>query len=389
MKVAVSYRVMQGWRVPIFERLSQLPSVDDFCVFHGSDFPGTKVVNFKGEKAFKSKAMPTIRMKVKAKNRTICQAINLTFFYELIRYKPDVILCEGASNLFSASVAFLYASLFRKKFVWWSLGELKNRKKTIYRKILEAPIQFLERNSDAIISYSSIGAEYFKRIGVNEDRIYVAVNVIDTEKKKALIASLNTDEIYRKAHENSDFNLIFVGAITKEKRLDLLLEAFAVFEKSAPGVKLTIVGDGEYFEACKAQAVELKIENVLFTGRVVDGVSRYFLQSDLFVLPGLGGLAVSEALVHGLPVIASIADGCEKDLLGTGAGIIDEALDAEKLLVHLNELYHDRVKLSEMKQEAVRVIDSVYNIHTYMGSIQKCIEALSPDGVESPDKSAI
>ncbi|HAV13032.1 MAG TPA: hypothetical protein DCX06_06010, partial [Opitutae bacterium] len=150
-----------------------------------------------------------------------------------------------------------------------------------------------------------------------------------------------------------------------------------------------IVGDGEYFEACKAQAVALKIENITFTGRVVEGVSRYFLQSDLFVLPGLGGLAVSEALVHGLPVIASIADGCEKDLLGSGAGIIDEALDADRLLAHLSELYSDRSKLDAMQQEAIRVIDSVYNIHTYIGSIQKCIETLSPSEVESPDKSAI
>ena len=377
MKVAVSYRVMQAWRVPVFERIGRLAVVEDFCVFHGSDFPGTKVVSYKGSKDFKSKGMPTLRIKLNSRGRTICQGICPTFFYELIRFKPDVVLCEGASNLSSASTAFIYKVLFRKKVVWWSLGELKNRKKTLYRKILEAPIQFLERHSDAIISYSSYGAEYFKRIGVEPKKIYTAVNVIDTDKKREHLANLNAAEIYRKAHENSAFNIIFVGAITKEKRLDILLEAFANFEKKAPDAKLTIVGDGEHMAACLKLARKLELKNVEFTGRIVDKVSQYFLGADLFALPGLGGLAVSEALVHGLPVIASIADGCEKDLLGTGAGIIDEALDAHSLLMHFNELYQDREKLLAMKREAIRVIDSVYNIQTYMKAIQTCIESLS------------
>jgi glycosyltransferase involved in cell wall biosynthesis len=369
---------MQAWRVPVFERISKLPAVDNFCVFHGSDFPGTKVVSYKGEKDFRSKAMPTLRFKLKVRNRRICQAVNLTFFFELIRYKPDVILCEGASNLFNATVAFVYAALFRKRFVWWSLGELKNRKKTIYRKILEAPIQFMERHSDGIISYSSLGAEYFKRVGVDPTKIFVAVNVIDTDKKKAVVATLDTDEIYRKAHENSDFNLIFVGAITEEKRLDVLLRAFSEFEQKSTRSKLTIVGDGEHYEACKALANELKLKNIEFTGRVVDGVSNYFLGADLFVLPGLGGLAVSDALVHGLPVVASIADGCEKDLLGSGAGIIDEDLNVESLVEHLTALYNDRARLLKMKEEAIRVVDSVYNIQTYMDRIEECLLSLSP-----------
>jgi glycosyltransferase involved in cell wall biosynthesis len=94
------------------------------------------------------------------------------------------------------------------------------------------------------------------------------------------------------------------------------------------------------------------------------------------VLPGLGGLAVSDALVHGLPVVASIADGCEKDLLGSGAGIIDENLSVENLVEHLSTLYHDRPKLLNMKEEAIRVVDSVYNIQTYMARIEECLQSL-------------
>ena len=37
--------------------------------------------------------------------------------------------------------------------------------------------------------------------------------------------------------------------------------------------------------------------------------------SNIFVLPGTGGLAINEAMAYGLPVICSEADGTEKDLV--------------------------------------------------------------------------
>lgn len=381
MKVAVLYRVMQGWRVPIFERLSHLPNVEDLCVFHGGDFVGTKVINHKGDKDFQSKCLPTIKVNLKSKNGRICLPVNLTLLFELIRYRPDVVLCEGASNLFNAGIGFVYKVLFRKKMIWWSLGELQNRRKSLLRKIFDSLIRLIEKNADAIICYSSFGAQYFHRIGIPDEKVFVAVNVIDTDRKLDTIRRLNREGIYQESHVKSDFNIVFVGAITKEKRLDVLLEAFAKLEQTVSGARLTIVGDGECLAECKAQAKALEIRGLTFTGRVIDGVSAYFLGADLFVLPGLGGLAVSEALVHGLPVIASIADGCEKDLLGTGAGIIDEALDAERLYMHLSELHSDRIKLDAMKLEAERVIDSVYNIHTYMDQINKCLNNLVPEKV--------
>ena len=88
------------------------------------------------------------------------------------------------------------------------------------------------------------------------------------------------------------------------------------------------------------------------------------------MLPGLGGLAVSDSLVHGLPVIASIADGCEKDLLGTGAGIIEEVG---------NEVSENRIG------ERVWVFNAQYERELGTAAEYVCLpskEAISlPDGV--------
>ena len=46
IRVVITYRVCQHWRVPVFERLSQDESLD-LTVLHGSSVPKTKLVNGK------------------------------------------------------------------------------------------------------------------------------------------------------------------------------------------------------------------------------------------------------------------------------------------------------------------------------------------------------
>jgi len=372
IKVAILYRVLQGWRVPIFEKLNKLPSVE-ICVFHGKSFKKTKVVNYEGQKHFNSKCLPTIGVNLATKNGQAVMPINPTLILELTKFKPDIILCEGASNFINNYFAYIYKVLFKKKMIWWSLGEIKNRQKSLLRKIFDKPIQFLEKNMNSILAYSSFGTEYFIKLGIPKEKIFVAVNVIDTNKKKRVIKSLDCSLIYEEAHRNSVFNVLFVGALTKEKKVDILLKSFKKLETEVEAVHLTIVGDGLYKNNYIQLASELEIENVKFTGKIIDGISKYFIASDIFVLPGLGGLAVSDALVHGLPVIASIGDGCEKDLLSTGAGIIDENLTDEVLFKYLINLYKDPDKLNKMKKEAVNIIDNRFNINTYIDNVSQCI----------------
>lgn len=373
IKVVVLYRVLQGWRVPIFERLNNLEDIE-LNVIHGKSFEGTKVVNYEGRTKFKHTELPTFKVNLPTRNGRAIMPFNFTVFLELIKFKPDVIICEGASNLFNNIFAYLYKVIFRKKMIWWSLGEIKNRKKSNLRKVLDFPITFLERRMDAIISYSSIGAKYFYRLGIKKEKVFIAVNVIDTDFKQSQISVYNTEEIYSNSHIESDFNILFVGAITKEKRLDILLKAFQRFEKSNERATLTIVGGGSYLDEVKTLSLELEIKNISFKGQVIEGVSELFLGADIFVLPGLGGLAISDALTHGLPVIASIADGCEKDLLGSGAGIIVENMTEDLLYSHLNELHNSPEKLKKMKEEAVNVIKNRYNITTYVQRIKESID---------------
>jgi glycosyltransferase involved in cell wall biosynthesis len=47
-------------------------------------------------------------------------------------------------------------------------------------------------------------------------------------------------------------------------------------------------------------------------------LAKSFIASDIFILPGSGGLAVHQAMSYGKPVIVSFGDGTEADLVREG-----------------------------------------------------------------------
>jgi glycosyltransferase involved in cell wall biosynthesis len=164
--------------------------------------------------------------------------------------------------------------------------------------------------------------------------------------------------------------LLFVGALTEGKRLEDLGQVYARLKQSRPDLCLLIVGDGAYRSTLESHFANAGTPDVLFTGQVIDDVSAYFLIGDIFVLPGLGGLAVSEALVHGLPVVSAEADGCEVDLVEEGKnGYRIETGDLETLHDRIAELLDDEAKRSSMAARSKWIVKNRFNINSYMENL--------------------
>lgn len=373
VKVFVLYRVIQHWRVPIFERIANLPKVD-FNIVHGPDFPGTKVLNSKGRITFKSRKLFSFKILKKSTNGTIAMPLSPFLFFFLCIKQPDVVISEGASNFLNAVQGYLYCKLFNKKFIWWSLGKLQKREYDISRKKIDRVVRHIECTSDAIISYSTLGKKYFESLGIAPERIFVAVNVVDTDSKIEIMRSSDVSQIYDDAHIINSFNILFVGALNKEKKVDVLIKAFKKLELVNKDVYLNIVGDGDYKSTLEELCRALNVHNVSFRGNLVQGVEKYFIGSDVFVLPGLGGLAVSEAMAYGLPVIASIGDGCEADLIDQDNGYLDQDLDEQRLFVYLQELYSNRELLNNKKASSKEKILNSYNVGNYVKQINSAIK---------------
>lgn len=114
--------------------------------------------------------------------------------------------------------------------------------------------------------------------------------------------------------------IIAVGRLSREKGIDLLLEAVAQARHHCTVLlELAIIGEGEDLGALQAQAARLGLSALVrFAGRVQD-VPQQLLSADVFILPsrweGFPN-AMIEAMSLGLPVIAARCRGGVEDILG-------------------------------------------------------------------------
>ncbi len=112
-----------------------------------------------------------------------------------------------------------------------------------------------------------------------------------------------------------DFVLACVGRLHPSKGHEYLLRAMAEVVRETSGVRLLLVGEGELRPALEAMIEELELgSSVILLGHRSDAV-EIVAASDGFVLPSVVegfGLAVAEAMMLGVPVIATNLDSIQE-----------------------------------------------------------------------------
>ncbi len=371
MKLLCLYQVMFPYRVGTYEAISKLNNVD-FELWHGTDAPNSKLKNYTGRVGFSHKQILTFRVKGKTNNGGISIVYHPFLFFRLIKHKPDAILTEGASSFITATIAFLYSKLFRKKIIWWSLGSLAGRNSTGLSGLVHKWIRFMECHCDAVFAYSTQAESYFESIGVRPERIFKAVNVINTEPK--------LKEIKRSGQVVKDpgFNIVFVGAITPQKQLEILIDAIKELSEKYSDVFLHIIGDGTYLDEIKKYAsMNGKEERVVFHGRVTEGLNVMLKKYSVLALPGLGGLAIVDGMLSSLPVISGRADGTELDLIADGVnGFVTDIITKVFLLDKLIYLYDNPDEVLRMGQNSFERITGQFSFGNYMGVFVSCLKSV-------------
>jgi len=376
INVAITYRVCQHWRVPMFAKLNSHPNLD-VTVLHGTSVPETKLINGEHLEGFRHIEHFTL------KRQGHTWVFHPFIFLSLIRLNPDVILSEGGSNFLSNFLVIAYARIFRKPVIWWTLGELQSTKKSSgLRKLYLSLVTLQEKLCQVYLGYSSVALAYFQKMGYPQTHCFRAVNCVDTRKVFRDIESrkIESRELGARINPAGGPIILFVGALTRAKKIDRLLHAFQRVLSKTANVQLVVVGDGVDRSRLEEKAEALGISNnTHFAGSVIDGVSDYFENADIFVLPGLGGLAVSESLAHGVPVICSQGDGCEVDLVRNGqTGFRIESDDDESVIDFIAEkidmmLNHPET-LERMKKASSDIIKNEHNVDSYMANIVDAIE---------------
>ncbi|MGB0383350.1 MAG: glycosyltransferase family 4 protein [Ardenticatenaceae bacterium] len=231
---------------------------------------------------------------------------------------------------------------------------------SLRRRLLRHTDRFLVLNSESIEELQELGLERSQMAPIvnGVDTTYFAPNEQKVQKK---IWNRSNDFSRSGPGTTEVVTTVFVGRLTTQKGVDLLLEAWA---QLAEPRELILVGDGAERPALEALASELKLDHVTFTGSTND-VRSYLQQADLFVLPSRAeGIpnAMLEAMACGLPVVASRVGGIPDVVEDGESGLLVPPDDVPALVGALDRLLADSDLRRQMGQKARERVVSDYSL---------------------------
>ena len=99
------------------------------------------------------------------------------------------------------------------------------------------------------------------------------------------------------------------------------------------------------------------------------------MSSSVYVLAGMGGLSINEAMSFGKPVICSVCDGTEKELVRNGYnGFIFLEGDKKDLADKIRKLLDDPQAVKRMGQNSFEIIQNKVNINSVLDGYQRAFK---------------
>lgn len=218
---------------------------------------------------------------------------------------------------------------------------------------------------DAHVNYIEEAFSIYGSYGVPKEKIFITYNSPDTDLLFSIKEKIQ-NEI--PALPKNDFRIIHLSRLVEWKRVDMLVTAVKNLQKEYPQMELLVVGEGPEKEKLMAHAASLGVsDSVKFLGGIYDPaeLGKYLMSSSIYILAGMGGLSINDAMIFGLPVICSVCDGTEKYLVREGFnGLYFEAGNQESLESKIKNLFNDPEKRQKMGANSVYITKNEINIHT-------------------------
>ena len=235
-------------------------------------------------------------------------------------------------------------------------------------KIVRETRRLFSNLVDAHINYLDEAVSMHASYGVPAEKVFVTANSPDTD---ALLATANQ----LKDFQANPYRLLHIGRLVKWKQVDLLIEAAISLHAKYPQTELSIVGDGPELEALKAQAAGYDF--IQFHGGIYDPteLGKITCESGIYVLAGMGGLSINEAMCFSKPVVCSVADGTEKRLVREGFnGHFFESGSVASLTSVIEKLLTDPAQIAVMGKRSQEIIEKEINIHTVLGNYMEAFK---------------
>lgn len=174
--------------------------------------------------------------------------------------------------------------------------------------------------------------------GIAREKLHILPRGLDTLLFHP--SKRSTDFWRSRGLRDGETGMLFVGRVSKEKNLDVLVAATRKLAESQVPARPLIVGDGPYMAEMKRL-----LPDAIFTGYLQgEDLAVAYASADIFVFPSTTdtfGNVVLEAQASGIPAIVSDVGG-PRDLVQHGKdGFVTKSLDSTELAGAIKRLVED------------------------------------------------
>jgi glycosyltransferase involved in cell wall biosynthesis len=250
-------------------------------------------------------------------------------------------------------------------------------------KEIKVPQFFITHNSMDFVNQKLIeNSTYLSKIlTVNIEHISLLLeNKVKCQVEKYINYQENKNYICNKTYSRNLFkkNIIFIGRLSLEKNINLLIESFIEFNKTNE-YKLIIIGDGKF-------EIPYHNDTVVFLGKLtMDTMIFYLLNSDYLILPSFTeGLpfCIIEAMSFGIPVITSNINGCNEIVKNYDTGFTFDLYNYSeyKNVINNFNIIEEQKKHSDfIKVQIISCLNTAYSmpIETWNIMSKKCLEYIN------------
>jgi len=203
---------------------------------------------------------------------------------------------------------------------------------------------------DLLIVPSRATARYLAENGLDPLRMRVLTRGVDSSRFRPEKRRL---ELWDELHLDGGPKLLYVGRISKEKNLDVLISAFERLHRQVPDARLVLVGDGPYRRELEARAAGPAVR---FPGYTTgETLAQMYASADLFVFPSRTdtlGNVVMEAQAAGVPAVVSDEGGPQECIEPGLTGVVVSCTSSEELADSLSSLLQNPERLRSMSVAA-------------------------------------
>lgn len=289
VNVCLIYNFAQHYRLGVFKKM-ELELDSDFYFGNASDdivkLDYNELRNFKGE----------------LKNIPIAPPIYWQKGILSIDNKYSHYILLGEYYCISTWVFTILRKLQNKKIYFWTHGWYGNE--SSLKKVVK---KLFFNLADGILLYGNHAKELMIREGFEPKKLHVIYNSLDYNKQFSIRQSLNISPLFEDRFGNNNKVILFIGRLTKVKRLDQLIELISNCKKAFErNLNLVIVGTGVEEHSLQTLVEEKGLnDQVWFYGESYNEElnAQLIYNADICVSPGNVGLTAMHSLMYGTPVI--------------------------------------------------------------------------------------